>query len=284
MAYRLHPSSILACLACLGIASMLDADLAMAAGASAPIDPGYNWSGFYLGLNVGAGWNRDRGPASCVDNFGVLNGPDCQVLPAGTTGAVSAAGVVAGGQLGYNWQYGRMVLGLEADFEGSGISGTSNVNGPFGFAVSAGPGDVALPAGAYTATEKLDWFGTLRGRLGYAALDRALIYVTGGLAYGHISASTNFTAPNVGTIYPGDTSTTNIGWTVGGGVEYAFTDDLSARVEGLYYDLGTATVIGNEIPPTFTPFPFQHNKTFDANGAIFRVGLNYRFSGPIVGH
>jgi outer membrane immunogenic protein len=143
---------------------------------------------------------------------------------------------------------------------------------------------VALPAGTYSASEKIDWFGTLRGRLGYAALDRALIYVTGGLAYGHISASTNFTAPNVSTIYPGETSATNIGWTVGGGVEYALTDDLSARVEGLYYDLGSVTVIGNEIPPTFTPFPFQHNKTFDANGTIVRVGLNYKFSGAITGH
>jgi outer membrane immunogenic protein len=128
--------------------------------------------------------------------------------------------------------------------------------------------------GIFTASEKIDWFGTVRGRVGFATWDRALIYATGGLFYGRISANTLFTAPNVGTTYPGSASATKAGWTVGGGFEYAFTNNWSGKIEGLYYDLGNITVVGLETP---LKFGFQHNKNFDNTGGIVRVGLNYQF-------
>jgi outer membrane immunogenic protein len=269
----------LSVLAGLNIVSASAADFRLNPAADIPgsTGPAYDWSGFYAGLNVGAGWNRDRGSQNCIDNFGVVDGPLCQIVPG--PAVVHASGVIGGGQIGYNWQYNRTVVGLEADFQGSGIGGATKVNGPFRY---VGYDHLALPAGAYTASEKLDWFGTLRGHLGFAATDRTLVYVTGGLAYGSISASSNFTAPNVGTDYPGWASATHIGWTAGGGVEFALTGDLTTRLEGLYYNLGSVAVTGQETPALFTPYPYQHNKTFDANGVIVRIGLNYRFGGPAI--
>jgi outer membrane immunogenic protein len=239
----------------------------------APLPPPvFNWTGFYVGANIGGGWARDNGEHFCLGPTGVPIAA-CQVLPPGSE-HIRSSGIIGGGQMGYNWQTGQMVFGIETDFQGSGIDGSTTVGGPFGFAGLPG---VALPAGSFTASEKIDWFGTLRGRIGWAAWDRALIFATGGLFYGHIKANSLFTAPNVGTIYSGSFSETRAGWTVGGGVEYAFTNNWSGKIEGLYYDLGNITVIGNETPLTFGPGGFQHNKNFDFKGAIVRVGLNYMF-------
>jgi outer membrane immunogenic protein len=234
----------------------------------------YNWTGFYAGVNVGGGWSHDGGAEYCIDPFGALNGATCQVLPPGASGHVNGSGVLGGAQAGYNWQYGQTVFGFETDFQGSGISGSSSVAGPFGF---AGGGAPALPAGTFTASESLDWFGTVRGRVGYLVMDRALLYATGGLAYGQVTAATDFTAPNVGASYIGRRSSTEIGWTIGGGVEYALTQNISAKLEGLYYNLGKETVVGAETPLIFAPNGYQHNKAFDTDGGLIRVGLNYKF-------
>jgi outer membrane immunogenic protein len=239
-----------------------------------PLSAAYNWTGFYAGLNVGGGWLHDNGSEYCVDPAGVLNGPACQVLPPGATGRVNGSGVLGGAQAGYNWQFGQTVFGFETDFQGSGIHGSTSVAGPFGFAGIAG---LALPAGTYTASESLDWFGTVRGRVGYLVTDRTLLYATGGLAYGQVSASSGFTSPGSGTTYSGRRSSTEVGWTIGGGVEYALTQSISAKLEGLYYDLGKETVIGSETPLTFAPAGFQHNTTFKTEGELIRVGLNYKF-------
>jgi outer membrane immunogenic protein len=236
-----------------------------------PPAPVYSWTGFYIGGNIGGGWADDRGDTFCFDFAGVLNGPTCQVLPSGA-GHINASGIIGGGQLGYNWQIGQAVVGVETDFQGSDIHGSTTVNGPFGFAGI--PGLIALPPGVFTASERIDWFGTARGRVGFAAWDRALIFATGGLFYRHISANSLFTAPNAGTIYSGSASETKAGWTVGGGLEYAFTNNWSAKIEGLYYDLGSITVAGIETPHMAG---YQHNKNFDNTGAIVRVGLNYQF-------
>jgi outer membrane immunogenic protein len=85
-------------------------------------------------------------------------------------------------------------------------------------------------------------------------------------------------APNAGTTYPASTSVTKAGWAAGGGIEYAMTNNWSAKLEGLYFDLGHATTVGEEVPLTFPPFGFTHTKEFDLQYALVRLGINYKFS------
>jgi outer membrane immunogenic protein len=228
------------------------------------------WSGFYIGGNVGYGWSTSDGGAGCIDDAGVPNGPFCQVVPGGQ---VKARGALGGAQVGYNWQRGQWLTGLESDVQLSGIRGSTVVNGPFGFVTG---GDLALPPGVFLASHRLEWFGTARARFGYAANDRTLLYVTGGLAYGAVDLSSNLIAPNAGTTYPASKSVTKVGWVVGGGLEYAITANWSAKLEGLYVDLGDETTIGREVPLTFPPLGFTRTKDFDLNYAIVRAGLNYK--------
>lgn len=182
----------------------------------------YNWTGAYVGINAGAGWGRS--------NF---NG-----VP--TTGSFNLSGGVVGGTLGYNWQVGQAVLGLETDLDWSNIRGSA-------------------PCGAFTCETRNSWLGTARGRVGYA-FDRFLPYVTGGLAYGNLKAST--------TAF-GGASNTNVGWTVGTGVEFALAGPWTAKVEYLYADLGSFNC-GSSC--TGTP---PQNVAFRTN--LVRAGLNFRF-------
>jgi len=142
----------------------------------------------------------------------------------------------------------------------------------------------------------LNWLGTLRGRLGVLPTPVSLFYVTGGLAYGHTAASTTTTVPTVtfptvppsisrcpdlnGFCSTGSSSKTRAGWTIGGGLEYAFGQNWSAKLEYLYYDLGREsylTVTQANVVPTAV---MQADAKFA--GHIARVGINYRFGGPVV--
>jgi outer membrane immunogenic protein len=124
-----------------------------------PIAP-FSWTGFYLGGNVGWGWLKDDGDPFCINPAGVLNGLGCRTTS--VPGAqIDGNGVIGGGQLGYNWQTGIWVFGVETDFQGSDIKGSVNIPGPFATVGGGAPGGTA-----FIADEMLDWFGTLRGRLG----------------------------------------------------------------------------------------------------------------------
>jgi outer membrane immunogenic protein len=157
---------------------------AMAADVPAPVydkampAPQFSWTGLYLGGNAGWGSIEDRGVPFCLTPAGEWQGQGCDVVPGGL---VKGNGFIGGGQLGYNWQAARMVLGLETDFQGSTLKGSTNVAGPFTIigVGSSGPG------ASFTADEKISWIGTFRGRFG-VAFDRALIYATGGFAYGFV--------------------------------------------------------------------------------------------------
>jgi outer membrane immunogenic protein len=219
------------------------------------VAPIYNWTGFYLGLNAGGSWGRQ-------DNTLVT-------VPGGTTvfsNSDQLNGFIGGGQIGYNWQTDHWVFGVEADFQGS----AQKADGTFVLPPILGtfaPGTNGLTA-AYT--DKLEWFGTVRGRVGYA-FDRWLPYVTGGWAYGHGNISGTGTTTPAGTVLAFSATQNYSGWTIGGGVEWAFMDHWSAKAEYLYIDFGSG--------PTVT-----------ANGAgtlaivsgrmtdnIARLGINYKF-------
>jgi outer membrane immunogenic protein len=244
------------------------ADVPAPAYTKAPPPPAFNWTGFYLGGNAGWGSIDDNALPFCFTPSGVWQGPGCDTVPGGR---VRGSGLVGGGQAGYNWQFARLVVGLETDIQGGDIKASTNVPGPFEIIGlgSSGPGV------SFTAQEKLSWIGTLRGRFG-VAFDTVMIYATGGFAYGGVSVSQAHILPAVQ--YPSSASRDLNGWTFGGGVEWAFLGNLSARVEGLYYDLGTISTSSGSVPP-ISP-TYVAGKNFDAQGAIIRAGLNWRFGEP----
>ena len=203
------------------------ADLPRKAPAYAPpAPPPFSWTGFYGGIHVGYGWSN----SSATVTDGLANG-----LFDPVSLDQNGNGVIGGGQIGYNWQFApNWVIGIEGDISGTGIRNTT-------FAPITTGGGVPVAAGfQHTAERDINWLATVRGRLGYAA-DRWLIYVTGGGAWGGI----DYTA---GPIFAGVSNVTQFshtssGWTIGGGVEYGFTNNWTARVEYLYYDLGDVAVI-----------------------------------------
>jgi len=184
----------------------------------------YNWTGVYVGINGGAGW----GQTSWSNAFGTADG--------------DASGGLVGGTLGFNYQMGQVVFGLEGDIDWSDIRGSTSTG---------------ICAGGSCETRN-SWLSTARGRIGYA-FDRVMPYVTGGAAFGDIKA----TPAGLGT-----TTTTKTGWTVGGGAEFAIAGPWTAKVEYLYVDLGKGSCdVGVCGIPTDVDF-----KTH-----LVRAGINFRF-------
>jgi outer membrane immunogenic protein len=237
--------------------------------APAPPECDFTWTGFYFGGNAGYGWGNadtDFDPLPDPATFGDLNP---------TTLNPDPSGFIGGGQLGFNWQWNKwLVLGIETDFQGTDIEGNTRRFGFLDF-----DGDIANddPNVFIEAHERMQWFGTTRGRIGIAPICRLLIYGTGGVAYGNVdySASTNF---DNGFTYPVKFSETNVGWTAGGGIEYAIGHHWTVRVEYLHYDLGSQDRTQNQLffgVPQGPPFFVHYN--FDTNGNIVRGAINFKF-------
>jgi outer membrane immunogenic protein len=256
---------------------VLAADLPVKA---APIvAPVYNWSGWYVGANVGYSWGRSNTDVAFLTNPGGVIIPP----PAGsiTSAGFDMDGWVAGGQLGVNWQSGQWLLGLEADIQWTGQKGAANfLCAAAGAAGPCFPGLTAtLPAGitgvSVLLDQKLEWFGTARARVGFLPSPNWLLYVTGGLAYGEITTSALHTSVNLaGTAVTtaASFSDTNFGWTVGGGFEGVISGPWTAKLEYLYMDLGS--VSGTIVPVAPLAQAAFSSKITDH---ILRVGLNYRF-------
>ncbi len=192
----------------------------------------YSWTGFYIGANLGGSWGR----ATNNDNLAFTS--DRGVLLGGIASPTSdLSGVIGGGQLGYNWQFGPTVIGIETDIQASGQRGSSSAVCP---AVATGVG-CGNSAATFDHTNKLTWFGTTRGRIG-TTFDRFLVYVTGGAAYGEVKSDT--TVMRQAGVVSFGTSSTRGGWTIGGGVEGALLRNWTWRVEYLYVDLGTVNSSG----------------------------------------
>jgi outer membrane immunogenic protein len=258
----------------------------------------YNWTGFYAGVNVGYSWGRDpydiAGASTTRTRVFRAFGLPAETLISDVTaagpafaaaGTANIDGFVGGGQMGYNWQTGGMVWGLETDIQWTGQKGSSE------FCLTAG-----CPLGSFTANAdyRLRWFGTFRARAGVLVDPRVLLYVTGGLAYGEINV--DYTAGILG-LPLGSTSTSTVkaGWTIGGGIEGALGGNWTAKAEYLYMDLGTQSVAGlGGVGSTIIPnapqggFTTVVDTTFAAaanariRDNIFRVGLNYRFAPEVV--
>jgi outer membrane immunogenic protein len=224
----------------------------------------FTWTGIYLGIN--AGYGNSDGSAYCTTPAGVVSGPGCSPP---VSSAISPSGAFVGGQLGANYQTGLFVWGVEADIQVSHINNSNTLTEPCCLPV------FAPPSAVFTRSQTLDWFGTVRGRLGLAIWDRTLIYGTGGLMYGEEVVNSNLAFPAVA--YQAQSSGTHSGWVGGGGIEYAFTNKLSAKVEGLYYDLGSQSITAGPNPKLAVVFPETTNFTY--KGALVRLGANLKF-GP----
>ena len=269
-----------------GVTAASAADMAPRMYTKAPIPVViYDWTGFYIGGNVGYSWGRAStdGTLSGTQSVSEFRTAGPTLLPGfpvvtalaslPISGRANVNGVIGGGQAGYNWQRGTWLFGLEADLQGSDERGSSDVC-------------ATATACAFTANYKLDWFGTARGRIGILPSERVLLYATGGLAYGGFSANSP--------LIPGWGST-RAGYAVGAGAEVAVDNHWSIKIEYLYMDLGnvgsggtSATTVANALN---TPLPgFNTVTTTTLNAAfnthftdnILRVGVNYRFGGPVV--
>ncbi|MGD0642609.1 MAG: outer membrane beta-barrel protein [Roseiarcus sp.] len=257
----------------------------------APPAPVFTWTGFYVGVNGGYGWNGSSVSYAPNDSNALFN--TCGGSPGGTCippASFNVGGGLAGGQIGYNYQLdSNWLVGVEADYDWSGARGTGNSNFSLN---SVGPL-------TFVAKESIGSFGTLRGRLGFVPMSPLLIYATGGLAYGAVSEHASTPPlpgpPGLGgyfsgghgyycyagtgvSCFTGSSSKTNVGWTLGAGGEYAITNNITFRVEYLYVNLGrpngldsVATASGGSAPSSFTA------NFAAASLNVVRAGLNWKF-------
>lgn len=206
-----------------------------------PPPPVFSWTGFYIGAEVGGAWARN------TDSELYLNG-----VPNGDTAGSNPSGVIGGGLVGFNYQLGSVVFGLEGDAEGSDLKAT-------GIYTLAAPDSV---------TSNTDFQGSIRGRLG-VAVDRWLVYGTGGVAFAHTQYDYNCVGCFPQTSESFDNTRT--GWTLGAGIEYAFTNNWIGRVEYRYADFGHQT-------DNVTMWNLQERQRLTEN--IVQVGLLYKFGAP----
>lgn len=267
---------LLATFAVIGLATTANAaDLPMKARPMAPA-PVFSWTGFYIGAHGGGMWADKDWREGCTG----LLGAAC--VPAGNGGipfvtSHQVTSGIAGGQVGYNWQVNNFVLGVEADASGTfGDQSCSQIVGPVGFfAINQG-----------TGCSKVDWLATVTGRAG-VAVGQALFYGKGGVAFAHDSYVARCSVLNggglcapVGIAMTNSVDDDRVGWTVGVGVEYAFTQNWSVKGEYNYMDFGTernrlTTVI-------FGGLNSYHDIDIRQRVSVAKVGINYRFGGPVV--
>ena len=267
-------------LTAVGTVAAQAADLPTRKEAPAPVfvPPPFTWTGFYVGLNAGGIFTSGSRHATIFDPAA---GTDGGFLNADFPGGLGCGqtGFIGGGQAGYNWQTGAFVLGVETDFQGTTLSKSfNNVGVPF-----AGAGVPALLSGDFLTVNgkaSLDWLGTTRGRVGFVVTpdNRLMIYGTGGVAYAGGSANFSVYDSTTGSLWSGNPSSSRVGWVLGGGVEYAFTNNWTVRGEYLYADLGSSSFnsIGNAAAGAAFPGVYASGK-ISYNASIFRAAVNYKF-------
>jgi outer membrane immunogenic protein len=208
------------------------------------VEPAANWSGWYIGGSAGAAWQK----TDVTTNSGFVDlsdSPTYGVFFPNPNASFSKTGFIGGGQIGYNWQNGNFVFGLEGDI--SGLSGRASAD----FRTNL------VDYGTYSS--KIRWLSTVRGRFGLAVGD-TMAYLTAGVAFGGVGNTVSFET------FSYSNSKTKTGWTVGGGVEHMLSRNWTIGLEGLFVDLGNSnvdTVVG----------PVQ----FSNQAVIGRLKLNYKF-------
>jgi outer membrane immunogenic protein len=262
----------------LGSASVQAADLAANYTKAPMMATAYNWTGFYVGGNVGGQWgSADPTTSTIWTPTGYF---DPSSVPAiNTVGAqrVNSSSVTGGFTAGYNWQVNHAVLGLEGDINYFGFKGGASGSAlypccaPTGFTVSS--------------SVSADWLATIRGRIGFLAAPTWLLYATGGAAIAEVKGNFNFTDTFSAASESAAIRDTRLGWTAGVGTEYAFGGGWSLKAEYLYVDLGRASATSTNLTSfaggTANPSNV-YTHSVDLKSNIVRVGVNYKFGGPVV--
>jgi outer membrane immunogenic protein len=275
------------------------ADMPVKAPPSAPA-PVYAWTGWYAGVNAGASFGNVKNDINApATGTVVVGGFGTGTLATGFAGSdrTHPDGFIGGGQIGYNYQLSPLwVVGLEADIQGAGEkkSGTP-LNNSFDTEVRLIPstsfGELA-GSSVLNYQTKIDWFGTVRARLGYVwGNGQVMSYVTGGLAYGRVdvqgTATFNLAFGTVPLSQTFGHSQVNTGWVVGYGTEgtLAAMPGWTWKIEGLYMDLGALDATGSGGSSSFTLATITTTLTTEAvtthshfTDGILRGGLNYKFN------
>jgi outer membrane immunogenic protein len=255
--YLLATASGVAAAAAAGGSQAADLAIRKAPPPAAPPVAAPSWAGFYVGGSLGAAWERmSDNPQSPYGIYETTNG-----APTST----NTTSFIGGGEIGYNWQFGNIVAGLEGDF--SGLSQGSSNFLPFG--------SICEVCGS---SSRVNWISTIRGRLGTTVFNPSwLVYATGGVAWGKVNNTFNFGDPGaLGFVNNKSVSTTRTGWTAGGGVQYMITPNWIAGAEVLYVDLGTSSysIPNTNANPAFGPVK---TTTFKNTVTIARFKLDYKF-------
>jgi outer membrane immunogenic protein len=284
-----HMKKLLTVIAVAGLIGtpVFAADMAVKAPPPPPPAPVYSWTGFYVGVNAGGAWghssfstdpgcNRVAATGSVFCNTGAFapNGP---VVAAAGSGSFSPASFTGGAQVGYNWQAGYIVYGLEGDFEYLHLKASSTVGGLY---------PVPFLGNRFVVNDAINtnWLATIRGRLGYTYGPNLLLFATGGAAFSDFKVTSSYSDNAVGGGFPGGfgfgvSSAVKTGWTVGGGAEWIFAPQWSVKVEYLYVDLGNKSInvqLNNTDVPTDVHAQLMIvNANLTTN--IVRVGLNHQF-------
>lgn len=229
-----------------------------------PPSPAWSWTGFYVGGNVGYSWGRSNTTVNFFDPTGFLGSAQS---------TFSLDGLVGGGQAGYNWQTENWVWGVVADIQGADQHGSATYICTLAMCASGPISD--------TLSQRLDWYGTVRARVGVLGTPEVLWYVTGGLAYGKIKTSELVVGPFQTSAL--NFSAVKTGWTIGTGAEGHIVGNWTWMVQYLYMDLGHVSGTG---PTTVITSGFGFCDThvcpltpgFSSHitDNIIQVGLNYK--------
>jgi outer membrane immunogenic protein len=262
----------------LGAASAQAADLAAHYTKAPMVAAAYNWTGFYVGANIGGQWgSADPTTSTVFSPTGYFATSSVPAIAAVGAQNVNSSSVTGGFTAGYNWQVNQAVLGLEGDINYFGFKGSAT-------------GSAVYPCCAPTAftvssSVSADWLATIRGRIGFLATPTWLIYATGGAAIAEVKGNFNFTDTFASATESGTIRDTRVGWTAGAGTEYAFGGGWSFKAEYLYVDLGRASATSNNLAAFVPAISFPTNvytHSVDIRSNIVRVGVNYKFGGPVV--
>jgi outer membrane immunogenic protein len=240
-------------------------------GVSDAADADYNWTGVYVGINAGGVINASRYNLTPSGDY--LTDPTYSPNNSlwSDSGQFNNTAFTAGGQAGFNYQINKfLIIGIETDFNYNGLNKSDFVNRYVNDPDFPGPF-------MHTVKQKIDYFGTLRARLGFAPINRLLLYGTGGLAYGHVSSTSDVSFDDGATFVSGSTSSLRLGWTAGGGAEYTIGKNWTIKTEYLYVDLGSQSYTSRNDCPVDSSCNYTYATNLKSREHVVRLGINYKF-------